>query len=85
MSRRAALIRTALLSMAVAIVLFGVLTLQMALGNDPAIGADDGGASPAASAAPPARTVAPVVAPSAPDAAPQVSIPTPAPVQTSVS
>ena len=51
-SRRMALIRTALLSAAVAVILFGVLTLQMALGNDPAIGAGPAVASSTPTPAP---------------------------------
>ena len=84
-SRRTALIRTALLSVAVAIVLFGVLTLQMALGNDPAIGTGTGRSSSNAPVAASTGPVASTVVPSPPIPAPQVSIPTPTPVQTSVS
>ena len=84
-SRTAALIRTALLSVTVAIVLFGVLTLQMALGNDPAIGAGRNGSPANAPAAPRPASTASTALPSIPSPAPQVSIPTPTPVQTSVS
>ena len=73
-SRRTALVRIALLSLVAAIILFGVLTLQMALGKDPAIGA---GPTVVASTPPPTPQVS--------TPTPQVSIPTPTPVQTSAS
>ena len=95
-SRGTALIRAGAISLVAVVLLFSALTIQMALGNDPALGStvgqtESGSATVVASTsdsesddqgglAPLAESLANQVLPSAP-----APVPAPAPVQTSTS
>jgi hypothetical protein len=92
LARSAAVLRAGLISLAVAVMIFGFLTLQMAAGGDPALG-NDRTASRVGAAAPASPTPAvaaiteddaeePTVLPAAPVVQPA---PAPAPVQTTTS
>ena len=92
LARSAAVLRAGLLSLAVAVMIFGFLTLQMAAGGDPALGNDrtDSQAGARATASP-----KPAVAPTTEDDAEESTAlpvapvvqpaPAPAPVQTTTS
>lgn len=88
-SRSNAVLRTAAISLALVALIFGGLTLQMASGKDPTLGAGSTAASSASSgpsstggaSAAPSVTVAP--SPAQPTVVQQA--PAPAPVQTSTS
>ena len=89
-SRSSAVLRTAAISLALVALIFGGLTLQMASGRDPALGAStatsSASASSSSSSSDAASTTPSVTAaPSAPQATVVQQAPTPAPVQTSTS
>ena len=82
--RSVALIRTGVIGLVLVVLIFGGLTLQMARGQDPALGArvtdnKSGSSSPATSTTPGGQTVVPQVQ------TVQPSMPAPAPVQTGTS
>lgn len=89
-SRGVALIRVGVISFLAAVVILGALTIQMAAGNDPALGPKlERRSSSSTPAAAQAQATSPST-PTAPSPVPPVqiaqqSVPAPSPVQTSVS
>jgi hypothetical protein len=87
LARSTTMLRAGLLSLAVATLIFGFLTLQMASGHDPALGNDLSPSSRNTSSSAPVAPIEPVepeeqVTPAAPMVQPA---PAPLPVQTSTS